>query len=150
MVASPMGAGRVVVVATAGSLASVDPATGQPWTVMPAWPSFLPIVRETLRYASGATIEKDPPLVGQPISGLTRGAAEVTITRPDNSQEATAVDSQRRAWQYDRTDRIGFYTAATDQNGGNCRRSHAASRGERGPGGEQSRPSAPWLGYHAS
>ena len=39
------GGGRIAVMATDGSLASIDPATGEPWTAMPAWPSFLPIVR---------------------------------------------------------------------------------------------------------
>ena len=47
----PLGRGRTVLIATDGSLSSVDAASGEPWTTWPTWPSFLPLVRELLAYA---------------------------------------------------------------------------------------------------
>ena len=42
---------RSILVATEGSLSSIDPATKNPWTTMPAWPSFVPLVQEILALA---------------------------------------------------------------------------------------------------
>ena len=112
MVASPVGKGRVVVVATAGSLASVDQATGRPWTAMPAWPSFVPIVRELVRYTSGASAEASPRLVGQPITAA-RGHAfnmGVKVVRPDETVADAEQPAGADSWEYVRTDRAGFYT----------------------------------------
>ncbi|MEM9185820.1 MAG: hypothetical protein AAGB00_04915, partial [Planctomycetota bacterium] len=115
MVASPVGGGRVVVVATAGSLASVDPATGRPWTLMPVWPSFVPIARETLRWVAGAAVEQRPPLVGQPISGrlIDLSAVATQVVRPDDAREPAGGESDGRGWRYDRTDLAGFYSLTT-------------------------------------
>ncbi|MEM8864468.1 MAG: BatA domain-containing protein [Planctomycetota bacterium] len=113
-VSSAVGSGRVVVFATAGSLASVDPATGRPWTVMPAWPSFVPIVRETLRYVAGASLELPAPIVGQAIGSRLPFSATtpLAIIRPDDSREQVAIDAEQAAWVYQRTDQAGFYSLA--------------------------------------
>ncbi|TWT33564.1 hypothetical protein KOR34_33960 [Posidoniimonas corsicana] len=114
VVSSEHGRGRVVLVATDGSLTSVDPATGEPWTVMPAWPSFLPIVRELLSFASAGGGGPPSVTVGQPISGAApewAAGGELTILRPDGEEESTLVHSGggEATWAYDRTNRAGVY-----------------------------------------
>lgn len=105
--------GRVVLCATAGSLASVDPTTGEPWTVMPAWPSFLPIVRELLDYATGADSDEPGVLVGEPIGGHAGVPAggEAIVRRPGGDEEPVSLREAARgvAWEYDRTDVGGVY-----------------------------------------
>jgi hypothetical protein len=81
IVTAPFGRGRVIVVATDGSLSSVDEATGEPWTAWPTWPSFLPLVRETLAYAVGGQRDARQQLVGSPLrarraAGWSSGAVE--------------------------------------------------------------------------
>ncbi|MEM1305642.1 MAG: hypothetical protein AAGG46_12135, partial [Planctomycetota bacterium] len=134
LVTSECGRGRVAVFATAGSLASVDAATGEPWTVMPAWPSFLPIVRELLNFAAGGGDAAAWKTVGEPIGGVAPpGAGEVEVLRPDERTATVVVgaggvelegvdgvgDGDDRGWSYDRADRAGVYRvrkpgAATD------------------------------------
>jgi hypothetical protein len=116
VVAAPIGQGRVVLVATAGSLASVDAATGQPWTTMPAWPSFLPIVREMLLYALGGGAGDGELLVGATLGGAVdpgAGVNGVELTRPDGRVDtASVVDGlDGPAWSYDGTNSSGVYVA---------------------------------------
>ena len=40
------------------------PTTGEPWTNWPTWPSFLPIVRELLSFATGGQHDRWQQLVG--------------------------------------------------------------------------------------
>ncbi|MEN1679003.1 MAG: BatA domain-containing protein [Planctomycetota bacterium] len=110
VVAAPVGAGRVVVVGTAGSLASIDPATGRPWTAMPAWPSFVPIVRETLRWVTGAAAGELPPVVDEAIAGRALRGGGVRVLRPDGTSES-AAEGDNGAWRYNRTDQAGYYVA---------------------------------------
>ncbi|MEX2185888.1 MAG: BatA domain-containing protein [Pirellulales bacterium] len=98
IVTSSFGRGRVVLVATAGSLASVD-AAGEPWTAWPAWPSFLPIVREMLNYAVGGRQGTWQTTVGASLP-LPAGRGPWEITRPDG--RTTSVSSD--------TDISGIYT----------------------------------------
>jgi len=112
LVAAPVGAGRVAVMATAGSLASVDTATGRPWTAMPAWPSFVPIVRELVRYTSAASIQADPHQIHQPLTMLQNQSYNepMQVVRPDGTSDTVSSPSSATAWKYTRTDRIGFYS----------------------------------------
>lgn len=111
MVTATAGQGRVVVVAMPGSLASIDPATGRPWTVMPAWPSFVPVTQELVRYLTGAAGAAKAALVSQPLQGQLANDArgELTIRRPDEVAAQVAVDQMELSWQYERTDQPGFY-----------------------------------------
>ncbi len=138
IVAAPLGRGRTIVVATDGSLTSVDPATGEPWTTWPTWPSFLPIVRELLAYTSGGRNEQMQQPIGATLGGresfstggivsrsespvekesrppgaATSTAANLQIVRPDGRTEPLSVRSTPEGWQwsYDKTDTSGIYT----------------------------------------
>jgi hypothetical protein len=109
-----------VLVATAGSLSSVDPTTGEPWTSWPTWPSFLPIVREILAYAAGGPEQDWQQLVGSALGGALSEAsspstesrwANLEMVRPDGQAAPVAV--QRSAggaqWSYPDTDLSGIY-----------------------------------------
>ena len=100
MVTAPLGRGRVVLVATAGSLASVDRASGEPWTTWPAWPSFLPVVRDASRLAVGGQHDQWQALVGEPLVGtlpMTSGSRELELTRSGRSQSFAAGGNFARA-----------------------------------------------------
>jgi hypothetical protein len=122
VVTTPLGSGRVVLVATAGSLASVDAATGEPWTAWPAWPSFLPIVREILGYAVGGDRAESQLTVGTPLgASLEQGAVaeSLELTRPDGrttAVHATTATSARR-WAYADTDLSGIYSVRDSISG---------------------------------
>jgi len=118
IITAPQGRGRVVLVATAGSIASVDVATGQPWTTWPAWPSFLPIVREMLNYAVGGRQDAWQVTVGQPLAIPEPPEATgdtLQITRPDGR---TATVHARR---YADTDLAGIYTVQSSDGDGAMR-----------------------------
>ncbi len=106
--------GRTVLVATAASLASVDPVTGNPWTTMPAWPSFVPIVQELLALAVGNQIEQSNGLVGQtlsaPVPAAQRGAA-LNLRSPDGQDHPVTVltDSDPPRWTFAKTVESGLY-----------------------------------------
>ncbi len=106
------GGGRIAVMATAGSLASIDPATGEPWTAMPAWPSFLPIVRGLVQYVSASGSAGSQVVAGQPLNGWlpSRNALPDTIRveRPDDREEIASVSSEGE-WLYTGTNKIGVY-----------------------------------------
>jgi hypothetical protein len=119
IVSAPLGRGRTVVVATDGSLSSVDPTTGEAWTTWPTWPSFLPLIRELLAYASGGQQTQWQQLVGAPLSGSIEGPArrssgnsELQIVRPDGSTAAVSLRSTPAGseWNYTGTVLSGIYT----------------------------------------
>jgi hypothetical protein len=86
----------MVLVATAGSLASIDPSSGEPWTAWPAWPSFLPIVREILAYAAGGQQGAWQTTVGSSLTlppSLEHGAGPLEITRPDGRTTSVLTDN---------------------------------------------------------
>lgn len=118
IVAAPLGRGRIMLVATDGSLSSADPGTGEPWTTWPTWPSFLPIVRELMAYASSGRLELTQQPVGTTLSGTlpqpSSGANDVKlqIVRPDGRTDSLSVDSTPEGlqWSYEKTDVSGIYT----------------------------------------
>ncbi len=127
IVTAPVGRGRCVLVATDGSLSSVDRASGEPWTTWPTWPSFLPIVRELLAYASGSQRDSWQQLVGTPLSGsIGRGEAsdpngsELHIVRPDGRKAPVALRSMPTGWEwnYADTDVSGIYSLRGLPQGG--------------------------------
>jgi hypothetical protein len=123
IVAAPLGLGRAIFVATDGSLSSIDPTTGEPWTTWPTWPSFLPIVRELVSYAMSGKNEAWQQLVGTSLTGsladeAANGSASagpgerVQIVRPDGRTAPVAwqSDGGNWHWDYSDTDLSGVYT----------------------------------------
>ena len=119
IVESPIHRGRSIVVATAASLASIDPVTRRPWTTMPAWPSFLPIVQELLAHAVGSQRDQYNTRVGQslgmslPSLATTRSLA---VSTPDGRAEQVRVETSgsEARWTFSSTDQSGIYAATTD------------------------------------
>jgi aerotolerance regulator-like protein/VWA domain-containing protein/CARDB protein len=119
IVTAPLGRGRTVLIATDGSLSSVDPTSGEQWTTWPTWPSFLPLVRELLAYATSGQQTQWQHLVGTPLSGsvddrasLPAGSAELQIARPDGRAASVSMRSTHTGaeWSYPDTDVSGIYT----------------------------------------
>jgi hypothetical protein len=126
IVTAPVDRGRVIVVATDGSLSSVDPQSGEPWTVWPTWPSFLPIVRELLSFATAGERNQWQQLVGTPIASWQRGVSRdlapdarlasnseaLQIIRPDGRPAPVSLQTTPTGleWHYDETNVGGIYT----------------------------------------
>jgi hypothetical protein len=119
IVTAPLGRGRVIVVATDGSLSSVDAASGEPWTTWPTWPSFLPVVRELLAYASSGQHDRWQQLVGRPLSGSIgeeglshAGIGDLQMLRPDGRKAPVSMQSTSTGveWSYADTDVSGIYS----------------------------------------
>jgi hypothetical protein len=118
IVTAPLGLGRTVLVATDGSLSSADAETGEPWTNWPTWPSFLPIIRELLAYATSGRQQEWQQLVGTPLAsrGVLAPASAVNSTlkieRPDKRTDAVSLHSTPSGteWSYADTDLSGLYT----------------------------------------
>ena len=122
IVTSAVGEGRIVLVATDASLASVDPQSGEPWTTWPTWPSFLPLIRELLDYAiAGQQGHWEQP-VGAPLVVRNVGGTEnlkLQVLRPDGrtvevTSQATSAGSES---SYSDTDVSGIYTVRGLPNG---------------------------------
>lgn len=119
------GAGRVIQFATDGSLSSVDPASGQPWTYWPLWQSFLPVVQESLRYVVAGRDEQQNVTVGMPLGGVvaaTSPDARIRVRRPGEIEDrvATVVADGlgRGRWTFDDTSQSGVFLVATDRDDG--------------------------------
>jgi hypothetical protein len=115
IVEGPVGRGRVVLVATAGSLSSVDAARRTPWTALPVWPSFLPLVREMLAYSMLARQAHDNVLVGQPFGAPHSPVSSPTFVRidtPRGRQVQRRIERQgnEMVWAFAATDQSGVYT----------------------------------------
>jgi hypothetical protein len=107
--------GRSILVATDGSLSSLDLATKTPWTAWPAWPSYLPLVQEMLAAAVAGQQGEHNVLVGQAIGELLEpgmARAPLMLTTPDKRQEElrTTTDPDGTRWQYADTWTSGLYT----------------------------------------
>lgn len=115
LVTAPIGRGRVALLTTAATLDSLDPTTGEAWTALPAWPSFLPIVRELTRYLARGEALGGGLLVGETIVGtIPTGAAEVQIVPPgDGKPSRVAADAAGR-WSFNATGRSGVYAYGPD------------------------------------
>ena len=100
IVSAEVGAGRVIVVATAASLNSLDRSNDPPvpWTAWATWPSFPPVVHEMLKYLVGGRQSSRQVLVGESIgaslpetpnpSGLT-----VSLNSRSSLNSSSSLDS---------------------------------------------------------
>ncbi len=113
LVTCRLGDGMVAVCGTAASLDSIDPATGQPWTLWPAWPSFLPVVRELVDYLENdrATLSR---VVADDIAGRAKKVTNepITVTRPDERVDSLVVADNE--WRYDDLDLPGIYAVNSE------------------------------------
>jgi hypothetical protein len=112
-----IGRGRSILVATEGSLSSLDGASRQPWTTMPAWPSFVPLVQEILALAMHGQMTHRNVEVGQAIGELLDAQAAggaVQVVDPHGIREEVRVllDAQAARWTYGDTRTSGVYRAA--------------------------------------
>jgi hypothetical protein len=108
--------GRVTVLALPASLDSIDRASGAPWTVMTATPSFQPIVQEILSWTlRGQNLGRNT-LVGDPISSaapVTAADASMTLATPDGRHEQVLISAERdeTRWTFGDTWWSGVYEA---------------------------------------
>jgi hypothetical protein len=114
IVEQTLGRGNSVLIATECSLSSVDPQTKDPWTTMPAWPSFLPIVHEILSLAIRGQQVEHNLAVGQPLGdsldGMTaRPTVEVTTPGGAHDEVRMSLEGQVSRWTYTDTWQSGIY-----------------------------------------
>ncbi|WP_425398377.1 BatA domain-containing protein [Aeoliella sp.] len=120
LVTSARGRGMVAVVATSATLDTVDAATSQPWTMLPAWPSFLPIVRELVAYGIGESRGHNERTVGELLDGsLPASWAEnmIRIARPGDRTDSVPVERTPSGarWNYASSDRPGVFSVESEQ-----------------------------------
>jgi hypothetical protein len=106
--------GRSILFATEGSLSSIDPATKTPWTTMPTWPSFVPIVQEILALAVRGQMAEHNVQVGQALGESLEAMASrpaVNVTTPSGAHEEVrmTLDAQDSRWSYPDTQHSGMY-----------------------------------------
>lgn len=106
VVEEPIHRGRVILVAT-----SADTS----WTLMPLWPSYVPMVQELLAYAIGGQMEQRNLRVGDPLGGslTTPVDAPLTLQLPDGRSEQLRPQNEgsNGVWSYSDTSQSGIYTA---------------------------------------
>jgi hypothetical protein len=116
IVTAPLGNGCTVLVATDGSLTSVDPAGVEPWTIWPTWPSFLPIVRELLAYVLSQNQQEWQHAVGTVLSGPVTPdhGANLKMRRPDGTAAPVALHRPHgeSQWSFRETELSGIYSLA--------------------------------------
>ncbi|PQO27758.1 VWA domain-containing protein [Blastopirellula marina] len=108
--------GNVIVFCLPASTASVDRSVEPPaaWTVFPTWPSFPPLVQESLAQAVSSQYDRRNLQLGDVFEGIVAGdlgASLIEVIRPDGQTsriEATARD-ERLFWSFDRTNQVGIY-----------------------------------------
>ncbi len=114
IVEKPMGRGRVILVATDGSASSIDPGTRAPWTIMAAWPSFVPLVQEMLALAVGSQLAAHNVQVGQTLGEIVRPLAtrqSWTMKTPAGREEPLplATSDEGSRWSFSDTLTSGPY-----------------------------------------
>jgi len=107
IVEEPIHRGRVVLFAT-----SADDSC----TLMPKWPSYVPIVQDVLAYAIGEQLEQRNVRVAESLGGTVSGDAAdapLVVQRPDGRREEVKlrVEEGSRVWSYSDTSTSGMYVA---------------------------------------
>jgi len=114
IVEEQFGRGRTILVATECSLSSIDPATKNPWTTMPAWPSFVPLVQELVSLAVRGQLTERNVEVGRPLGeSLSAMSArpEIAITTPAGNREDVrmTLEPTSSRWSFADTQESGVY-----------------------------------------
>ena len=112
IVTERLGHGRVVLVATSASTASVDQrgSTSVPWTGLVTWPSFPPLVHTILEFAMSGQHTQRNVEVGQPIQVVIPEACTemlISVTTPDRQRRQ--LRSSRSQWTFSETFLSGIY-----------------------------------------
>ncbi len=108
--------GNVIVFCLPASTDSVDRSLDPPeaWTVFPTWPSFPPLIQESLSLAVASQFDRRNRQLGDVFEGVIEGdpgANLIEVILPDDQSsriEAVARDD-RLFWAFDRTDQVGIY-----------------------------------------
>ncbi len=109
--------GRSILVATECSRSSVDPTSHDPWTTMPVWPSFVPLVQELVGLAvSGQKAEHNVEVgqtLGESLAAIA-SRATVSVTNPAGATEEVrmTLDPTSSRWSYTDTQQSGVYQVA--------------------------------------
>ena len=111
-----IGRGRCLLATTAFSLSSVD-ASGSPWSALPAWPSFPPLVHSLLQASLQGHLQLRNVLVGEALSAPPPADGDettVTVTDPAGRVERAPVriEGEHRRWYYHAAAQSGVYTIA--------------------------------------
>ena len=106
--------GRSILVATECSLSSIDPVSKKPWTTMPAWPSFVPLVQELVALAVRGQMSEHNVEVGQTLGESLEALpnrADVTLTNPAGERKDVrmTLDAHASRWSYGDTLESGVY-----------------------------------------
>lgn len=117
--------GSIVVFCLPASTDSVDRSVEPPaaWTVFPTWPSFPPLVQESLAHAVASQIDRRNRELGTVYAGVIEGnvgANLIEVTLPDDQKnriEAKARDA-RLYWSFDDTSQVGIYHSQPLGGGG--------------------------------
>jgi hypothetical protein len=114
IVTAPAGRGVSILLATS--------AADRDWTLLPVWPSFVPLVQETLVAAMKGQSDDHNLLVGQTITGTLPAIAAdatVTVTTPEGSERTTKAVSTADVtrWSFADTQRSGVYGASWQSPG---------------------------------
>jgi hypothetical protein len=99
--------GRVVLVTT-----SADTS----WTMLPAWGTYLPLVRQILDWCMAGQMQPQNVAVGDTLDSSVRAASasvSLTMERPDGHRRTLPMNVQGdyTTWSYDDTRISGIYTA---------------------------------------
>lgn len=124
-VATRLG-GNVIVFCLPASTDSVDRSLDPPeaWTVFPTWPSFPPLVQESLSLAVASQFDRRNRELGDTFEGVIAGdpgANLIEVILPDDQTsriEAVARD-ERLFWAFDGTDQVGIYRSRSLVDGAN-------------------------------
>jgi hypothetical protein len=106
--------GRSILLATECSLSSIDPVAKKPWTTLPTWPSFVPLVQELVALAVTGQMAEHNVAVGQALGEslpAMPSRAEVGVTNPAGAREEVrmTLDVQASRWSYADTQQSGVY-----------------------------------------
>jgi hypothetical protein len=100
IVAEKIQAGRSILVATCASLGTGDDRGASPWTLLPIWPSFVPLVHELVAAAAGSDWEAMNVQVGQSIGRVPSHGShreQVTVETPGGRQERWHIQGGAQA-----------------------------------------------------
>ncbi|MEX0679010.1 MAG: BatA domain-containing protein [Pirellulales bacterium] len=106
--------GRSILVATECSLSSIDPVTKKPWTTLPVWPSFVPLVHQLVALAVRGQMSEHNVEVGQALGEslvALPSRAAVVVTNPGGARDEVrmTLDAQASRWSYSDTLESGVY-----------------------------------------
>jgi hypothetical protein len=104
------------------------------WTYLPLWPSYVPLIQETLDFVIRGQIERRNVAVGEPIGGtLPANAGETSLVVRDPRGRSESVRSRRESdlnvWSFADTMTSGVYSIGRIGNPSYDSTANAAGRG---------------------